>query len=177
MTHELISRAEAFATRAHANQRRKYTAEPYVNHLRNVAQLLADHKQAPEIIAAGWLHDTIEDTDVTFTDIQRGFGDRVASLVLEVTDVSTKSDGNRKARKAIDREHLAGSSISGATIKLADLIDNGRDIAGHDPAFARIYLAEKRALLDVLGHGQAALMALARETLAESERKLEEMAS
>ncbi len=177
MNHDLITRAADFAAVKHAARRRKYTFEPYVNHLRNVAQLLADHGQSPEVVAAGWLHDTIEDTDTTFADLSEAFGSRVATLVLEVTDVSSPVDGNRVARKAKDRQHLARSSVAGATIKLADLIDNSRDIVKHDPAFARIYLAEKEALLGVLSHGNGDLYALALKVLAEAQALLHESAA
>jgi hypothetical protein len=86
-------------------------------------------------------------------------------LVLNLTDASRPQDGNRKARKAIDRERLAHAPVSAKTIKLADLIDNASSIVEHDKNFARIYLAEKEALLEVLDDGDPTLLALACETL------------
>ena len=68
-----------------------------------------------------------------------------------------RSDGNRAARKLIDLQRLAKSSADGATIKLADIIDNSKDILAHDPNFAKVYLREKAASLAVLQHGNKAL--------------------
>ena len=90
--------------------------------------------------AAAWLHDTVEDTPVTFQDIEKEFGAGVAQLVLDLTDVSKASDGNRAVRKAIDRGHLAQAMPRAKTIKLADLIDNCRDICNNNPRFARVSL-------------------------------------
>ncbi len=96
----------------------------------------------------------------------------MAFLVLEVTDVSRPEDGNREARKAIDREHLARSSPEGATIKLADLIDNTKSIVAHDKGFARVYLPEMEKLLEVLRHGDPALWQRAYETLCMAQHEL-----
>jgi (p)ppGpp synthase/HD superfamily hydrolase len=114
------------------------------------------------MLAAAWLHDTVEDTGVTIVDIQAEFGNEVAELVGWLTDVSTPEQGNRAVRKAIDREHTAMAPAAAATVKLADLIANSRSIIAHDPAFARVYLEEKRMLLEVLSRGDATLMAEAR---------------
>jgi hypothetical protein len=88
-----------------------------------------------EMIAAAWLHDTVEDTPATFGDIEREFGAEVRALVADLTDVSKPSDGNRAVRKAIDRHHTAQASVRAKTVKLADLIDNCRDICEHDASF------------------------------------------
>lgn len=90
---------------------------------------------------------------MTADEMRRVFGDAVTDLVLEVTDVSRPSDGKRAVRKEKDKEHLAKSSPGGATIKLADLIDNCVSITAHDKGFAPIYLREADALLKVLKHG------------------------
>ena len=163
---DLVARARAFAIREHRriDHRRKYSKQPYDVHLKAVADLVAGVTDDPEMIAAAWLHDVVEDTPVTFDDVAREFGGAVARLVDELTDVSRPGDGNRAARKAIDRAHLAAASPRAKTIKLADLADNARDICRHDAGFGRVYLAEMEALLGVLGEGHAKLMAKARET-------------
>jgi (p)ppGpp synthase/HD superfamily hydrolase len=89
------------------------------------------------------------------------FGKQVAALVADLTDVSRFEDGNRQARKCIDREHTAKASPDAKTIKLADLIDNTRSIVAHDPDFAKVYLGEKRQLLKVLREGDPVLWKLA----------------
>ncbi len=155
----LINRARRFATQAHRriDHRRKYSAQPYEVHLKSVAQLVAAVTADAETIAAAWLHDTVEDTEVTLDQIRERFGPGVAELVADLTDVSRPGDGNRAARKAIDRAHTARASPRAKTVKLADLLDNCRDIRRGDPRFAKVFAAETRALLDVLREGDARL--------------------
>jgi hypothetical protein len=166
VTEDLVSRARAYGTHAHRriDQQRKYTHQPYEVHLKAVSQLLGEVTDDPAVIAAAWLHDTVEDTEATLEDIRTEFGDRVALLVGELTDVSKPSDGNRAVRKAIDRAHLAGASPDAKTVKLADLIDNCRDICTHDKGFCRVYLGEMAALLGVLGDGDPLLFERAKKT-------------
>lgn len=164
----LESRARAFAARHHGavDQRRKYTGEPYIAHPGAVADRVrgvAGHTEA--MLAAAWLHDTVEDTRATLADVRREFGDEVATLVEMLTDVSRPEDGNRAARRAIDRAHTAKASPEAKTIKLADLLDNLPRIFEHDPKFAKVYAAECALLLDVLREGDAGLWALARSLL------------
>ncbi len=165
---DLIERARSFGTKAHAriNHLRKYTFQPYDIHLQAVARRVASVCDDPAMIAAAWLHDTVEDTPATFEDLEREFGCDVAALVKELTDVSKPSDGNRTVRKAIDRQHLSTVSPRAKTIKLADIIDNCVDICSHDPVFGRIYLEEAKALLEILREGDPRLHREAEETLA-----------
>lgn len=152
-----VEHAVDYGAGAHGEQKRKYTGLPYVTHCIAVAEMVATVSDDSEVIAAAILHDCLEDTLATFTDILLAFGPRVARLVMEVTDASRPGDGNRATRKLIDLQHLAKSSPEGATIKLADIIDNSRDILKHDPDFAKLYLKEKAAALSVLQHGNKAL--------------------
>ena len=115
-------------------------------------------KSDDSMLAAALLHDTIEDTSVTEADVKKEFGDRIAKLVVELTDISKPEDGNRATRKAMDRDKLAKVSDDAQTIKLADLISNGKDIAINDPKFAKVFLNEKRQLLEVLDRGDSTLM-------------------
>jgi (p)ppGpp synthase/HD superfamily hydrolase len=164
--------ALGFAGCAHRNQKRKYTGEPYVVHCRGVAELVSEYTNDTDVIAAACLHDVLEDTDVTPAELRDVFGERVTLLVIEVTDASRLEDGNREVRKRIDRAHLARSSSEGATIKLADLIDNTSSIVRYDKGFARAYLKEKELLLDVLKHGNPDLWQRAFVTLQEAQRDL-----
>ena len=156
---DLVERAQTYATKAHQRigQLRKYNKQPYHVHLEAVAELVAEVTDDPETIAAAWLHDTVEDTPATLEDIEENFGLPVAELVEELTDVSKPSDGNRARRKAIDRDHSAQASPRAKTVKLGDLIDNCKDITKHDPRFAKVYLVEMGALLDVLDEGDERL--------------------
>ncbi len=171
---DLIQRAREFATSAHKriDQRRKYNNRPYDVHLKSVASLVAEVGGDEEMVAAAWLHDTVEDTPATHHDIEDAFGPGIAHLVWELTDISKPGDGNRGLRKAMDRDHLAQASDRAQTIKLADLIDNARDICKHDPRFARTYLQEMAALLDVLDRGHPELLRRARKLLARCREKL-----
>ena len=156
-------KARDFAAHAHGaiNHQRKYTGEPYINHPAAVVELVRSVSDSPTMLAAAWLHDTVEDTPVAIGQIRAEFGNDVARLVEMLTDVSRPEDGNRAARKAIDRAHTALASPAAKTIKLADLIDNTRSIVERDPEFAKVYLEEKRLLLEVLTDGDTRLYAMA----------------
>ncbi len=173
---DLVDRARRYATEAHRriDQRRKYSGQPYHDHLAAVAALVSGVCDDPAVIAAAWLHDAVEDTPATLEEIEDLFGARVAALVEQVTDVSRPGDGNRARRKALDRDHLAGATAAAKTIKLADLIDNCLDITHHDPRFARVYLQEAAALLDVLEEGDAHLLQRARQVHGECLRRLDQ---
>lgn len=161
----VVAKALDFATKAHGDQVRKYTGEPYTNHLVEVMNIVRTVKSDDSMLAAALLHDTIEDTSITETDVQKEFGFRIAKLVVELTDISKPEDGNRAFRKAMDRDKLAKVSDDAQTIKLADLISNGKDIAVNDPKFAKVFLNEKRQLLDVLDRGDPVLMKQAKNIL------------
>lgn len=176
---DLVALAEGFCKAAHffpnsgeRPQLRKYTFEPYWHHCREVAHLVARHNHRSHVIAAAWLHDVLEDTGIDVKYLRQCFGDEITNLVLEVTDVSKPTDGNRQKRKELDRVHLAKTSVNGATIKLADLISNTKSIAKHDPDFARTYLAEKWQLLQILQHGNVELHMKALWALEQAEKDL-----
>jgi (p)ppGpp synthase/HD superfamily hydrolase len=169
---DLETHAAMFATEMHAGQVRKYTFAPYITHCRAVAGLVRTVPHTPEMLAAAWLHDTVEDCGVTLACIQGLFGKTVARYVEQLTDVSRPADGNREARKALDRAHLAGADAQVKTIKLADLIDNSRSIVAYDEGFARVYIREKALLLEVLREGDQTLWAQAREIVVEATREL-----
>lgn len=164
---DLVSRAIRFAQQAHESigQRRKYSGLPYAEHLHAVAALVATVPHTPEMIAAAWLHDVVEDTPVSLADIDREFGAVVAGLVADLTDVSMPADGNRQIRKARDRAHSAAASAQAKTIKLADIIDNAASIGTSDPGFAKVFINECRMLLAVLQDGEPVLYAMAQSLI------------
>lgn len=170
----IINDARRFAHKAHARQKRKYTGEPYIVHPAEVAMLVSGVPDRTDaMVAAAWLHDTVEDCGVSLEEVQDRFGAEVAALVEMLTDASRPEDGNRAARKRIDLEHTAAASPQAKTIKLADLISNTRSIVEHDPKFAAVYLAEKRALLEVLHAGDSRLFVTAQSALFLGEQILE----
>ena len=155
----LVERARAFAIDAHTriDHRRKYSQQPYTDHLASVARIVSSVSDDEEMIAAAWLHDVVEDTPATLYDVESAFGKEIALLVENLTDVSKPSDGNRAARKAIDRQHTATGSSRAKTVKLADLIDNLQDICKHDMRFAQTFLLEMGATLELLDTGNPQL--------------------
>lgn len=162
----LEKRAKHFAIRWHdsIDQVRKYTGEPYWRHPEAVAALVKTVPHTEEMVAAAWLHDVVEDTPCTIAQVAEEVGELVAGYVEWLTDRSKPSDGNRAERKAVDRMRLSLAPIPVKTVKLADLIDNSRSILARDPDFARVYILEKRMLLDeALRAGDQTLWAQADE--------------
>jgi GTP diphosphokinase / guanosine-3',5'-bis(diphosphate) 3'-diphosphatase len=126
--------AALYAAEKHADQRRKgKSAEPYVNHLIEVAQLVSTVAPAHDanMVAAALLHDTIEDTGVTEADLAQRFGQDVASLVVELTDDKSLP---KAERKRLQIEHAPHMSPRAQVIKLADKISNLRSILTSPPA-------------------------------------------
>ena len=129
-----ILMAAEFAARAHGDQKRKYTGDPYIVHPLAVARTVADTGGTDDMVIAAILHDVVEDTPVTLDEVGITFGIPVAQLVAECTEISRPEDGNRGMRKEMDRRHFINASPEGQTIKLADFLDNGRTILLHDPS-------------------------------------------
>ena len=120
----LISEAAELAARRHSGMARKGRGnEPYINHLAEVANLLAaatDGADA-ELVAAGWLHDSIEDTDTTREELAQKFSERVAAFVIECTDDMSLPKAERRRRQVVDSPK---KSSDAKLIKIADKISN-----------------------------------------------------
>lgn len=160
--------AAAFATGAHCavGQKRKYTGEDYIRHPYEVAKLVKSVTDDEEMIAAAYLHDVVEDTQVTQEQIVAFFGEKVAALVDQLTDKYTDPRlGNRAHRKAMERDRWLCAGPKACTIKLADMIVNTIDIVSFDPGFAKVYLAEKELMLPLLLKGDFRLWKKAEEKL------------
>jgi len=129
----LIMQAADFAARRHAGQRRKgVTAEPYVNHLIEVASLLAEATGGsdPALIAAALLHDTLEDTATEYEELDARFGSDVASLVAAVTDDKSLPKTERKRRQI---ESAPGATPRTKLLKIADKTSNVRALVVSPP--------------------------------------------
>lgn len=100
---EFIQRAYRVADQAHTGQKRA-SGEPYINHCVVVASILADLRVPPEVIAAGLLHDVVEDTQVTLEDLRRDFGDDVAKMVDGVTKLTNLPRVSRGDQRPEDDE-------------------------------------------------------------------------
>jgi (p)ppGpp synthase/HD superfamily hydrolase len=129
----LFARALDFAARKHMHQRRKgELAEPYVNHLSDVARLLATATDGNDItlVVAGLLHDTLEDTETTLTELATEFGPEVAELVAEVTDDKSLPKAERKRLQVETAPH---KSARARMIKLADKTSNLHSLISSPP--------------------------------------------
>jgi hypothetical protein len=163
----LIAKARDFAIKAHGEQKRKYTGEPYVVHTQEVADIVQRAGGDPVMVAAAHLHDVIEDTPVTLDEVREAFGPAVAALVSDLSDQIPLSYGNRKARKRAESDRLAACDARVQTIKLADIISNARSICELDPGFAfHAFVPECRYLVERMDKGDDNLRAQARAALA-----------
>lgn len=154
-------RAMEFAREIHKDQKRKYTNNPYVDHLAEVAGIVSAVSQFETDIAIAWLHDCVEDQGVTHAELLDKFGPNIANGVMLLSDL--ENDGNRVQRKAVSRARLSEAPGWVQTIKVADLISNTASIVQHDPKFAEVYFEEKRLLLDVLTKADPRLVSIARQ--------------
>lgn len=154
----------------HGDQVRKYTGEPYWQHLLNVADTVSTANNSVWTICVALCHDLIEDTDCSMDMLKAklkelGFsrlGIRfICSGVYRLTDYFTKErfpELNRSERKVLEARRLSGIEYFYQTIKYADLIDNTSSIVSHDPKFAEVYLAEKRFILSGMRAGNKELL-------------------
>jgi len=129
---KLLLKALSFAAYKHKDQRRKDAeASPYINHPISLANILCNegHVTDIEVICAALLHDTIEDTQTTPAELDAEFGERIRSVVMEVTDDKALP---KQERKRLQIEHAAHVSDRAKLVKLADKISNLRDVA-HTP--------------------------------------------
>jgi (p)ppGpp synthase/HD superfamily hydrolase len=128
-----LTRAMLFAAKKHTDQRRKgERAEPYVNHLIEVADLLAQHTDGKntDLICAGILHDTIEDTGTKYEELKKEFGENVADIVKECTDDKSLPKQERKRLQIVNAPH---KSDEAKMVKMADKISNLRSILDSPP--------------------------------------------
>lgn len=167
---ELVMRAYHVAEEAHREQKR-HSGEPYINHCIVIASILADLKVPAEVVAAGLLHDTVEDTSITLADIGRDFGDTVRFLVDGVTklvqlprvprayqNTKFRNNGNGSGvtfepdmyepradmtSESLRKTFLAmGEDVRVVAIKLADRLHNMRTL-GHMPEHKRKRIAQE----------------------------------
>jgi len=159
-------RSRALELHRGINHVRPQSDEPYEVHLEEVVELIKSVPYTRRMLAGAWLHDVIDDIPgATRATVAADTDDSVASLVDDLSD-HEKGSGNRKARKAAERERIAGADWETQTVRVADIISNVRTIAQRNPVFARVYVPEKAALLAVLTKADPTLLAMARETVA-----------
>ncbi len=172
-----IDAALVLAARAHRTQVRKGTDIPYIVHPVQVAMILMRHGFDEDLVIAGVLHDTVEDTDVRADDIRAAFGDGVAALVTAVSETKQDESGARRpwrTRKAEQIAHLehgdsrvaalkAADSLHNLQSTLADLRATGDAIWRRFNASAEDWMWYHRAIADLVGERLGSEHALARE--------------
>lgn len=129
----LIVSAADFAATRHRNQRRKGpSSEPYVNHVIEVAHYLAASGAGDDhiLVAAGFLHDTVEDTDTTLGEVDALFGPEVALVVAEVTDDKAL---RKDVRKQLQIDTIARKSRRAQLLSIADKTANLRSLVRDCP--------------------------------------------
>jgi guanosine-3',5'-bis(diphosphate) 3'-pyrophosphohydrolase len=150
----LLQQAYEFSLQAHRNQRR-YSGEPYLEHVINVAKILADLKMDSTTISAGILHDVVEDTGIDLSEIEETFGTEIAQLVDGVTKISELRFESREERQAETFRKMLLSMIRDVRviiIKFADRLHNMRTLE-HVPEKKRKLIAlETRDVYAPLAH-------------------------
>lgn len=154
-----ILAAGRYAREKHEGQFRKYGDKvPYIYHPMRVAgEVVLTDEATPEMVAAAWLHDVIEDTDATHLDLVDRFGPHIADMVLGLTDI-TKQDKIRYAslprveRKKANNEYLMIQSDEVKLIKLCDILDNVRDMPEEAGGFRKKFFEEKKIQTNLIGY-------------------------
>lgn len=170
-----------FAAHWHRGQRRKYTGEPYVNHLAAVAKTVKLYTKKSIIVAAAFCHDLYEDTICPESELlsllsEAGYNktevEQINQMVWDLTDefISKKYPSlNRRKRKLREAERLWSISPAAQSVKYADLIDNSTNLAVNDPGFGRRYLEEMNQILKNMDQGEKVLYQKALDTAKEVE--------
>jgi (p)ppGpp synthase/HD superfamily hydrolase len=122
----LIHEAIIFATRKHAGQVRKGTDIPYISHPMEVMQILTENDLPENVIVAGILHDTLEDTDTAPAEILERFGEDILKIVSAESEDKSKP---WKERKQATIDHLAAASLDARLVCCADKLSNLRSMA------------------------------------------------
>jgi (p)ppGpp synthase/HD superfamily hydrolase len=155
----LVRAASAWATRMHQGQTRAVDGTPFVLHPVEVAALLSGRGWDEHVIAAGLLHDTVENTDARIEDVGERFGDRVAGIVAALTEDESIED--YAARKAELRERVARSGPDAHAVFAADKLVKTRELRAQ--AARRSRVLDDPALRRRLEHYEDCLAMLQRE--------------
>lgn len=166
LTHPVVVRADEFAAYAHRNQLRK-TGGPYIVHPRRVAQVVSEVPGATyQMVAAALLHDVVEDTDITLSEIAGVFGLTIASMVLGLTSqFKDPSLGNRHQRAMLEAGRLSQQPAEVQTVKAGDILSNAEGLSALPTSFVQVYIPEKLHQLDMLYLADPGLVSRARSLL------------
>jgi guanosine-3',5'-bis(diphosphate) 3'-pyrophosphohydrolase len=147
---DLVKSAELFAKNKHAGQFRKDDTTPYSKHLEDVVNRLKSLGVIDEqVLCAGWLHDTIEDTETSFDDLYEQFGSEIAVMVSSLTKDKKLS---RKKRNQAYVVQLKEASFNAKLIKLCDVSANLSDLKNYEASKSKKLrqVKEKRHYLNII---------------------------
>ena len=147
---DLVKSAELFAKNKHAGQFRKDDTTPYSKHLEDVVNRLKSLGVIDEqVLCAGWLHDTIEDTETSFDDLYEQFGSEIAVMVSSLTKDKKLS---RKKRNQAYVVQLKEASFNAKLIKLCDVSANLSDLKNYEASKSKKLrqIKEKRHYLNII---------------------------
>ena len=170
-----VFKAAVYAHAAHAavNQLRDYTGEPYIVHPEEVVKILIEHGVCDSVTLQGaWLHDVVEDTEVTADNIEDMFERLVFELVVSVTENEYPDDMPRSARKVEERERWRVGTVRTKNLKCADLLSNGKSIIEHNPKFARVYMEEVYLAIPALKGAKPSLIKALNDMVASYRQRL-----
>jgi (p)ppGpp synthase/HD superfamily hydrolase len=157
MIKEIIVRAYNYSKEKHDGQKRKFTKIDYFTHPKAVARIIEDLTKKDYLVAVALLHDVIEDTDAEYHDIVRLFGQRIACLVMELTETEEKRKGLKKVDYLI--REMKNMSEEALTVKLADRFHNVRfleiDITDVEHyGFMQYYAKQTKQILNSLKYSE-----------------------
>ena len=152
-----ILQAAEYARIQHNYQLRKYTNAPFITHPARVAGMVSwipmdldDEEDRENLVCIAWLHDTIEDCNVEWTDIWSKFGTVIADGVQSLTNVPKDGKMSRQQRVNKNIEKLSRERPAIKCIKMCDRIDNLLEMRGSDPEFHKLYKQEGLQLAEAL---------------------------
>jgi guanosine-3',5'-bis(diphosphate) 3'-pyrophosphohydrolase len=169
-----LEQAMRWAAQAHAGQTRRSSDTPYFEHVAAVALILDRAGFSEDVVIAGLLHDIVEDTATSLTDVAARFGEAVSELVGHCSEVKNDELGNKRPWIDRKRDHLAalsGAPVEARGIILADKLHNliciELDLREERPVWSGFHAAREQVLwyyrttIDLCGKGESRLEALA----------------
>ncbi len=180
---DALDKIRAFADAAHGSQMRKYTPERYIVHPVRVMETCRKFGGGFEVLAAALLHDVLEDTPVTASQLkdflltlsEEQSAQTIVDLVVDLSDVFVKSAYptlNRRARKNRELERFVKAHPDAHTVKYADIWDNSLEMVEMDRQFAPRYLSESLEILRKADKGNPELRAIVMKAVEGSLRAL-----
>lgn len=173
-----------FVKQCHGSQLRKYTNEPYWTHPYAVAEIVSGYDVGELAIEGALGHDLLEDTKITVAQLLEAlisFGYEPIETLAIVQTITSLTDWfipenyvnlNRATRKKLETARMSLMCSQVQSIKCADLIHNTRSIVEHDQNFAKVYLKEKKDLLDAMVNANADIRQRAYDTHEQATKKI-----